>query len=200
MNINRIADANAQNTSALQKSPDAEEGARSKSTLASDNTDKFVKSDLSYSPAYTKHLSSSEKGSLQIGNEGIYADSTRKISQFKQLISAMLAMQNDESHQVEILDIPSEEFLDTISGGSLVEDAADGDNPWSSKNVAKRIIEFAKAVSGGDKSKIAELKEAFIKGFEEAEKVYGGKGKLADVSYETYDEVMRMFDEWEENN
>lgn len=199
MNINRIADANAQNTSALQKSPDAQSGARAKSTLASDNTDKFVKSDLSHSPAYTKQLSSSEKSSHQIGNEGIYADATRKISQFKQLIAAMLAKQNDESHMVEILDIPSEEFLDTISGSSLVEESTDKDNPWSSKNVAKRIIEFAKAVSGGDKSKIPTLKEAFIKGFGEAEKVYGGKGKLADVSYETYDEVMRMFDEWEES-
>lgn len=199
MNINKIADANAQNTSALQKNPEIEEGARAKSTLASDNTDKFVKSDLSYSPAYTKKLSSSEKSSQQIGNEGIYADSTRKISQFKQLISAMLAKQNDESHQVEILDIPSEEFLDTISGSSLVEEDSHGDNPWSSKNVAKRIIEFAKAVSGGDKSKISTLKDAFIKGFDEAEKIYGGKGKLADVSYDTYDEVMRMFDEWEES-
>lgn len=200
MNINRIADANAQNTSALQKSPEVEEGARSKSTLASDNTDKFVKSDLSYSPAYTKHLSSSEKSSHGIGNEGIYADATKKISQFKQLISAMLAKQNDESHQLEELEIPSEKFLDTISGSSLVEDAADGDNPWSSRNVAKRIIEFAKAVSGGDKSKIATLKEAFISGFNEAEKIYGGEGKLADVSYETYDEVMRMFDQWEESD
>ena len=39
--------------------------------------------------------------------------------------------------------------------------------------VSKNILDFAKAASGGDPSKIEELKQAFLKGFSEAERVLG---------------------------
>ena len=57
---------------------------------------------------------------------------------------------------------------------------------------------MAKALSGGDSSKIGKLKEGFLKGFKEAEKAWGGE--LPDISKKTYDEVLKRFDEWENSS
>lgn len=61
--------------------------------------------------------------------------------------------------------------------------------------VSSRIVDFAKALSGGDKSKLAELKAGIDKGFRQAEEAFGGK--LPEISYSTYDEIMKQLDEWE---
>ncbi len=63
------------------------------------------------------------------------------------------------------------------------------------KAVSDRIVGFAKALSGGDKSKLAELRDGIEKGFRQAEAAFGGK--LPEISKATYDEVMRQLDEWE---
>jgi phosphoenolpyruvate-protein kinase (PTS system EI component) len=63
------------------------------------------------------------------------------------------------------------------------------------KAVSDRIVNFAKALSGGDKSKLDELRAGIEKGFRQAERAFGGK--LPDISKATYDEVMKKLDEWE---
>ena len=66
---------------------------------------------------------------------------------------------------------------------------------FSVEAVTDRIMSFAKALAEDDPSKAAELKDAFKKGFEEAEKIWGGE--LPQISQDTYDSVMKAFDEWE---
>ena len=68
------------------------------------------------------------------------------------------------------------------------------DGYYGVKQTSQRILDFAKALSGGDPSKIDLLEEAFKKGFAMAEEMWGGK--LPDISYETYDAVMKGFAEW----
>ena len=68
------------------------------------------------------------------------------------------------------------------------------DGYYGVKQTSQRILDFAKALSGGDPSKIDLLEEAFIKGFQKAEEIWGGK--LPDISYQTYDAVMKGFEEW----
>jgi len=79
---------------------------------------------------------------------------------------------------------------------SAAAQAVSEDGEFGVKAVSERIVAFAKAVSGNDKSRICKLKNAIIQGFKEAEKALGGK--LPDISQRTYDEVMRQLDEWEE--
>lgn len=62
------------------------------------------------------------------------------------------------------------------------------------KAVSGRIVNFAIAASGGDKSKLEELKAAIDKGFEEAKKAFGGQ--LPDICSQTYDEIMKKLDDW----
>lgn len=68
------------------------------------------------------------------------------------------------------------------------------DGYYGVEKTADRLIEFAKAISGGDPSKIETLKEAVKKGFEMAKEVLG---ELPEISQKTYDRVMEKFDEWE---
>ncbi|QGU00421.1 hypothetical protein SYNTR_1827 [Candidatus Syntrophocurvum alkaliphilum] len=65
----------------------------------------------------------------------------------------------------------------------------------SAEKVSDRIVDFAKAISGGDKDKIELLKDAIKQGFEAASAALGG---LPEVSEQTYDLVMQKLDAWME--
>ncbi len=68
------------------------------------------------------------------------------------------------------------------------------DGPLSAEAVSDDIVEFAKAISGGDKSKLEMLKGAIEKGFSEAAGLLGGK--LPDVSLKTKELVWQKLDAW----
>ena len=65
---------------------------------------------------------------------------------------------------------------------------------YSVDAVATRIVDFAKAISGGDKAQIGKLKAAIEDGFKQAKEALGGY--LPEISQKTYDEVMKRMDEW----
>ena len=70
------------------------------------------------------------------------------------------------------------------------------DGYWGVEQTSDRIIDFAKALTGGDPSKIEDMREAFKKGYEQAEKTWGGE--LPEISKKTYDAVMEKFDKMAE--
>ncbi len=76
-------------------------------------------------------------------------------------------------------------------------DLADG-GYWSATSTAKRILEFSKAVIGNDLSKSAVLYETVQKGFDELKDKLGGN--LPDITKNTYNETIHLFDEWVANN
>ncbi|MDE6749703.1 MAG: hypothetical protein K2K21_11690 [Lachnospiraceae bacterium] len=88
-----------------------------------------------------------------------------------------------------------------LAGGNLKVDAATQaqaqkdvaeDGYWGVKQTSERILDFATALTGGDPDKIEEMREAFKKGYKQAEKTWGGE--LPDISKQTYDAVMKGFD------
>lgn len=70
------------------------------------------------------------------------------------------------------------------------------DGPLGVKQVSQNILDFAKAISGGDSSKAELLKNAFIKGYDEVANMFGGRDKMPEVSQKTYDAVMKGFETW----
>ena len=70
------------------------------------------------------------------------------------------------------------------------------DGYWGVDQTSSRIIDFANALTGGDPDKIEEMRDAFKKGYAQAEKTWGGS--LPDISKQTYDAVMKKFDEMAE--
>lgn len=75
--------------------------------------------------------------------------------------------------------------------------AAIGDGgPLSPEKLSDSIVDFAKAISGGDKSKFDLLKNAIEEGFNQAKKALGGT--LPEISQQTYDLVMDKLNTWKE--
>lgn len=65
---------------------------------------------------------------------------------------------------------------------------------FSVDETSKRIIDFAKALTGGDPDKIDTMMDAFKKGYEEATKAWGKD--LPEICSNTYDAVIKGFDDW----
>jgi hypothetical protein len=66
---------------------------------------------------------------------------------------------------------------------------------WGAEKTANRILDFAKSLAGNDPKNFETVKNAFVKGFGECKKIWGGE--LPDVCGDTYDRVMQGFDDWE---
>lgn len=81
--------------------------------------------------------------------------------------------------------------VDAATKAQAEKDIAE-DGYWGVEQTSDRIIDFATALTGGDPSKIEEMREAFKKGYKQAEKTWGGE--LPDISKRTYDAVMEKFD------
>ena len=81
--------------------------------------------------------------------------------------------------------------VDAATQAQAQKDIAE-DGYWGVEQTSDRIIDFANALTGGDPSKIEEMREAFKKGYKQAEETWGGK--LPDISQRTYDAVMEKFD------
>lgn len=85
--------------------------------------------------------------------------------------------------------------VDAATKAQAEKDIAE-DGYWGVEQTSNRIIDFAKALTGGDPSKIEEMRDAFKKGYKQAEKTWGGE--LPDISKRTYDAVMEKFDKMAE--
>jgi len=68
------------------------------------------------------------------------------------------------------------------------------DGFWGVKQTSERAIEFAKALSGGDPSKIAMLKNSIEEGYKAAEKAWGGE--LPEISRRTQEATLKGLDDW----
>ena len=77
------------------------------------------------------------------------------------------------------------------------EDIAE-DGYWGVEQTSDRIVSFATALAGDDSEALEKMRDAFKKGYDQAQKQWGGK--LPDISKRTYDAVMKKFDEVQNSN
>ena len=82
----------------------------------------------------------------------------------------------------------------TVDAATKAQAQADiaEDGYWGVEATSSRIVDFAVALCGDDKDKLEEMREAFKKGFKQAEETWGGK--LPDICQRTYDRVFEKFD------
>ena len=59
---------------------------------------------------------------------------------------------------------------------------------------SQRIFDLAVGIAGGDPSRVDAVRAGVEKGFQEAKKAFGDW--LPDISYDTYDAVMKKLDDW----
>jgi len=133
------------------------------------------------------------------------ADAQERTSQLRNLVQQLITKQgnafgiaNNDNSMWKFL--ASGNFtVDAKTKAQAQADIAE-DGYWGVKQTSDRIIDFAKALSGGDPDKIEDMKKAFIKGYKQATGAWGKGNKMPGITGETYDAVMKKFDQWEEES
>lgn len=127
------------------------------------------------------------------------ADADSRLSQLKGIVEQLISKQGKAADNASIWS----QFRQGIQDGSIKVDEATAkqaaedvseDGYWGVKQTSERILDFAKALSGGDSAKAEEMRNAIEKGFKEASKLWGGD--LPEISQQTYDAVMKGIDDW----
>lgn len=142
---------------------------------------------------YNSSMSQSERAALI---EQLQKDSQSKVDSFKSMVTDMLNQQGFAFKN-------SDDMWRLLAKGDYTVDAKTAedakaaiseDGEWGVNKTAERMFEFAKAYAGDDEAKMEKMMNAFKKGFEQAEKLWGGK--LPEISYQTYDKMYDMYDEY----
>ena len=126
----------------------------------------------------------------------IKADFARNTESFKKMVEAMIEKQGKKVNQVlkDLAEGKDVEITVDSETQAAAQAAISEDGYFGVNKTSERIVDFAKALSGGDKSKLETLRNAFKEGFESAKEAFGGE--LPEISQQTYDKVMQGFDDW----
>lgn len=124
------------------------------------------------------------------------ADAEQRTSQLRSLVENMMKQQGMQIGTSDSMwrFLAGGNFTVTAEAKAQAEAAIAEDGYYGVEQTSERIVDFAKALTGGDASKAEEMREAFIKGFKEATKSWGKE--LPEISQKTYDAVMEKFDAW----
>lgn len=155
---------------------------------------------LSNPVAYEKATPQSEQfGTYKVDQQKIAQlknDFNRNTESFKAMVRSMIEKQGKVvSDVLKAINSGEEVFVEVDKETQLAAQEAISENGyWGVEQTATRILDFAKAISGGDPSKIDLLINAVKEGFEAAKEIFGGK--LPEISQKTYDRVMEGFEAW----
>ncbi len=124
------------------------------------------------------------------------ADLEQQKSRFLTSVKDMLAKQGIKVAEGDGIwkQIAQGKFEVDEETSAAAKEATSEDGYWGVKQTSERFIKYAKALTGGDPAKAEAMREAFKKGYEEAEKAWGGS--LPELSQKTYDATMKLFDDW----
>ena len=129
------------------------------------------------------------------------ADDALRQQQLLDIVHKMMGKQA-KAYGVANSDKDDESIWRFLAKGDFTVDAATKaqaqadiaeDGYWGVTQTSDRILDFAKALAGDDPEKLENMRAAFKKGYEQAEKTWGGE--LPDISKQTFDAVMKGFDE-----
>ena len=123
------------------------------------------------------------------------ADAEARTAQLRSIVEQMMGKQVNAFGQANDIwkFLASGDYeVDPATKAQAQADIAE-DGYWGVEATSSRIVDFATALTGGDPDKIEEMREAFKKGYAMAEKKWGGE--LPEISKQTYEAVMKKFDE-----
>lgn len=122
------------------------------------------------------------------------ADADARTSQLRSLVEQMMGKQAatyGNANDIWSFLRSGNYTVDPATKAQAQADIAE-DGYWGVSQTSDRIIQFATALTGGDPDKIEAMRDAFKKGYAQAEKTWGGS--LPEISQKTYDAVMEKFD------
>lgn len=128
--------------------------------------------------------------------EQLKAAEEQRVKAFEDTIRSMMAQQG----QVVNLTFRGMDLHVTEEQSAEAKKAISEDGEYSVNSVADRIMNMAEALADGDSSKLSLLREAVQKGFSGAAEALGKKeDDMPDITKDTYNEIMKRFDEWEKS-
>ncbi len=171
--------------------------------------DEEVKVKAEAAAVYEKSEDTSQKASQSTPSK---ADRTKIIQQLKaddamrqqQLLDIVQKMMGKQAKSYGIANVDNDDdsIWKFLAKGDFTVDAAtkaqaqediSENGYWGVNQTSSRILDFAKALAGDDPDKLEQMRSAFEKGYKQAEKTWGGE--LPDISKQTFDAVMKGFDE-----
>ena len=194
MNVNGVTGVDAASAySAYNTTTKAAEKAAEATSVES--TGKKEESGVVYEPsASTEKAAKTYKPDTNLIAK-LKADADARTAQFKSLVEQLIGKQattNGQATDIWSFLSKGDFTVDAATKEQAQKDIAE-DGYWGVEKTSDRIIEFANALTGGDPDKIEDMREAFKKGYEQAEKTWGGE--LPEISQKTYDAVMKKFDD-----
>lgn len=151
-----------------------------------------------YEPSTTTAAASTEKTYTQDTKtiEKLKAEAEKRTEQLRNLVEKLLLKQGEKfteaTNMYQLLREGKLEIDPETAAQAKADIAEDG--YYGVKQTSERLFSFAIALTGGDPGKASEMKEAFIKGYEDAKKAWGGE--LPEICEQTYEATIKKFDEW----
>lgn len=172
----------------------------SKTTTKKDNTETTAESSYNKDVAAVYEKSNLSIGNYKVDNEALIeklkADTEQRTLQLKNLVEQMMQKQGAAIGKADSMwsFLASGNFTVTADVKAQAQADIAEDGYWGVNQTSDRIVEFAKALTGGDAAKADEMLEAFKKGFQQATKAWGKE--LPDISSKTYNAVVEKFEKW----
>lgn len=135
----------------------------------------------------------------QISIEQLKKESEKAYENLRRIVKEMLQKQRTASGQEKLSDSALEEAMAKyvtpaedlqMEPAQLIAD----DGPLGAEAVSQKIVDFAIAISGGDKTKLDTLRSAIDEGFNQVKDMFGS---LPEVSERTHTLVMEKLSKWE---
>lgn len=158
------------------------------------NTDRM---DFSNDTKVTQKMSDSERAALV---KSLKADLDNQMVRFTNMMTQMFQKQG-----ILGMTAGSDEFWRTIASGNFVVDAQtkteaqeaiSEDGYWGVKQTSQRIFDFAYALAGDDVDKMQKMQAAVEKGFQQAEKAWGGS--MPSITGDTHEAISDLFNDYYE--
>ncbi len=195
MNVNGVTETNKTYTD-YSKKTDSE---KSKSDALSDKTASSVEEGAVYerSDNTAKATAKTYKPNKEMIDK-LKADADSHVQQLQDIVNKLLTKQATCYNTANGLKSIYESLeVDEATRAQAQADIAE-DGYWGVEQTSSRIFDFAMALSGGDNDNMEKMKNAFLKAYDNAEKIWGGK--LPEISQKTYDAVLKKFDDYANGN
>lgn len=126
------------------------------------------------------------------------ADTEARMAQMQDLVKKMMQGQGNALAQSDDIwkFLASGDYTVTEAAKLQAQEDISENGYWGVEQTSQRILDFAKALSGGDVSKADLLLDAFKKGYKDATGAWGKE--LPEISKKTYDAVEEKFAAWKE--
>lgn len=172
----------------------------SKTTVKQDNTEAKTETSYKEDVGAVYEKSTETAGTYKADNSALIqklkADADNRTAQLRGIVEQMMRQQGTKIGQADSIwsFLASGDYTVTPEVKAQAQKDIAEDGYWGVEQTSDRIVEFAKALSGGDPAKADEMLEAFKKGFQQATGAWGRD--LPDISNRTYDAVVKKMDAW----